>query len=161
MVQPHRTQEDDMSEAYLARSQVSLATALRLVEAACVEGTAFGVPVSVAVTDPGGHVIASARMDDAPLGALRLAVDKAYTAVLWLMPSGELHESSQPGGADWGVTSTEGGRIVVYAGGFPLFTADGSLAGGIGVSGGTSEQDASVAQAAVMAVLGGPQPTAD
>ena len=75
------------------------------------------------------------------LGALRLAVDKAYTSALWQMPSGDLHESSQPGGGDWGVTSTEGGRIIVYAGGLPIFS-DGVLAGAIGVSGGTSAQDA-------------------
>jgi uncharacterized protein GlcG (DUF336 family) len=87
-------------------------------------------------------------MDDVPLGAMRLAADKAYTSALWQMPSGDLHESSQPGGADWGVTSTEGGRIVVYAGGFPIL-ADGALAGAIGVSGGTSEQDAACAQAAL------------
>jgi uncharacterized protein GlcG (DUF336 family) len=128
------------------RPQITVATALRLVEAALAQGAASGVPVAVAVSDAAGNVVASARMDDAPLGAMRLAADKAYTSALWQMPSGDLHESSQPGGADWGVTSTEGGRIAVYAGGFPIL-ADGTLAGAIGVSGGTGEQDAACAQA--------------
>ena len=70
------------------------------------------------------------------------------------MPSGDLHQSSQPGGDDWGVTSTEAGRIVVYAGGLPIL-ADGALAGAIGVSGGTSTQDLECAQAALSAVLPG------
>jgi uncharacterized protein GlcG (DUF336 family) len=83
---------------------------------------------------------------------MRLAADKAYTSALWQMPSGDLHESSQPGGGDWGVTSTEGGRIIVYAGGLPIFS-DGILAGALGVSGGTGAQDGACALATVAAVL--------
>jgi uncharacterized protein GlcG (DUF336 family) len=137
---------------FINRPQITVATALRLVEAALAHGAESGVPVAVAVSDAAGNVVASARVDDAPLGAMRLAEDKAYTSALWQMPSGDLHESSQPGGADWGVTSTEHGRVVVYAGGFPIF-ADGALAGAIGVSGGTSEQDATCARAALRDVL--------
>ena len=141
-----------MTDEFLERPQVSLALAQRLVTAAVAKGEAEGVPVSLAVTDASGNLIAAARMDAAPLGALRLATDKAYTAALWQMPSGDLHDSSQPGGADWGVTSTEGGRVVVYAGGFPIFS-DSGLAGAFGVSGGTAEQDAACAQAALRAAL--------
>ncbi len=137
-----------MTTPFTQRPQITVATALRLVEAALAHGAASGVPVAVAVSDAAGNVVASARMDDAPLGATRLAADKAYTSALWQMPSGDLHESSQPGGADWGVTSTEGGRIVAYAGGFPIL-ADGGLAGAIGVSGGTGDQDAACAQTAL------------
>lgn len=141
-----------MTQDFVRRPQVSLATATRVIEAAVDHGTASGLPIAIAVADAAGNVIASARMDDAPLGAARLAADKAYTSALWQMPSGDLHGSSQPGGDDWGVTSTEGGRIVVYAGGFPIFH-DGALAGAIGVSGGTGAQDAECAQAALAAVL--------
>ena len=70
------------------------------------------------------------------------------------MPSGDLHESSQPGGDDWGVTSSEGGRIIVYAGGLPIF-ADDVLAGAIGVSGGTRAQDRECALVAVAVALPG------
>ncbi len=141
-----------MTEAFIKRPQITLATALRLVEAALANGASASVPVAVAVSDAAGNVVASARMDDAPLGAMRLAADKAYTSALWQMPSGDLHESSQPGGGDWGVTSTEGGRIIVYAGGLPIFSA-GVLAGALGVSGGTGAQDGACALAAVAAVL--------
>ena len=89
-------------------------------------------------------------MDGSPLGAMVLALDKAYTAVLWQTPTGEFMESTQPGGADWGFTSTSGGRIVVYAGGLPLFAGDG-LIGALGVSGGTGEQDEACAKAAIAA----------
>ena len=142
-----------MTEPFLNRPQITLAAALRLVNAAVTHGAA-NVPVAVAVADASGNVVASARMDDAPLGALNLAVDKAYTSALWQMPSGDLHETSQPGGDDWGVTSTEQGRIVVYAGGLPIFTG-GVLAGALGVSGGTGDQDAECARAALASVLPG------
>lgn len=141
-----------MDEDFINRPQITLAAALRLAQAAVTHGSSAGVPVAVAVTDAAGNVVTSARMDEAPLGAMRLAADKAYTSALWQMPSGDLHESSQPGGADWGITSTAEGRIIVYAGGLPIFF-DGVLAGALGVSGGTGAQDGACALAALTAVL--------
>src|SRR5690242_21625872 len=91
------------------------------------------------VVDAGGHVIASARMDGAALGAMRLAEGKAYTAVLWGTRTGDFTESTQPGGADWGWNTTDD-RIVVYAGGIPL-TVEGALVGGLGASGGAADED--------------------
>src|SRR5438552_3332589 len=139
-------------EPFARVPEVRLSTALALVAAACVEAGRMGLAVSVAVADRAGHPVASARMDGAALGSMRLALDKAYTAALWQLPTGDLQSSTQPGGDDWGLTSTEGGHIVVYAGGLPI-TADGAFAGAIGVSGGTGEQDARCAAAAV-AILG-------
>jgi uncharacterized protein GlcG (DUF336 family) len=141
-----------MTDNFVTRPQISVAAALRMVEAALTHGAAAGLPVAVAVSDAAGNPVASARMDDAPLGAMRLAVDKAYTSALWQMPSGDLQRSSQPGGGDWGLTSTEDGRIVVYGGGLPIFH-DGVLAGALGVSGGTGDQDEACASAAIAAVL--------
>jgi uncharacterized protein GlcG (DUF336 family) len=102
------------------------------------------------VVDAAGHVIASQRMDGAALGAMRLAIGKAYTAALWGMPSGDFATSTQPGGDDWGFNATDE-RIVVYAGGLPLF-ADGELVGGAGASGGTPEQDEACVRDAALAV---------
>ena len=142
-----------MSEHFVSREQVSLTTAHALATAAVTHAVELGIAVSVVVTDAAGNVIISARMDDAPLGAMRLATDKAYTSSLWQIPSGDLRLSSQPGGDDWGVTSTEGGRVVVYEGGLPIFGTKG-LAGAIGVSGGTGAQDAECGQTAIHQVFG-------
>jgi uncharacterized protein GlcG (DUF336 family) len=131
-------------------ADVGLALARRLLDAACSAAAAESLAVSSAVVDRGGHVVASQRMDGAALGAMTLAVDKAYTAVLWQVPTGEFMASTQPGGVDWGFNTTSGGRVVVYAGGLPLF-ADGALVGGLGVSGGTGEQDEACARAAIAA----------
>jgi uncharacterized protein GlcG (DUF336 family) len=143
------------NDAYPSHPEVSLATAHALVHAACEEAERQGLAVSVVVGDRSGELVAAARMDGAPLGSLRLAADKAYTAAVWRMPSGDLRLSSQPGGDDWGITSTADGRIVVYDGGLPLLV-DGDLAGCIGVSGGTGQQDVACAQAAIASLPSSP-----
>ena len=125
---------------------VSLARALELIDRVRAEAEREQLALAVCVVDPGGHTVASQRMDGTALGALQLAVGKAYTAVLWGMPSGELNASTQPGGADWGFNTTDE-RIVVYAGGVPLY-ADGQLVGGLGASGGTADQDEACVTAA-------------
>ncbi len=102
------------------------------------------------MVDSGGQVVATQRMDGAALGAMQLAMGKAYTAVLWGMPSGEFMNSTQPGGDDWGFNVTDP-RIVVYAGGVPLH-ASGRLVGAVGASGGTPEEDEACASAAAKAV---------
>lgn len=127
----------------------SLDRALELLAHVRGEAESRGLSLAAAVVDTGGHLIASQRMDGAPLGAMQLATGKAYTAVLWGTRTGYFMESTQPGGDDWGFNATDH-RIVVYAGGLPLFV-DGLLVGGVGASGGTAEQDEACATAAALA----------
>ena len=128
----------------------SLALALELLAAVRAEADARSLQLAMCVVDAGGHVIASQRMDGAALGAMRLAVGKAYTAVLWGARTGDFTESTQPGGADWGWNTTDE-RIVVYAGGVPLFSA-GQLVGGVGASGGAAADDEACVVAGVRAL---------
>jgi cob(I)alamin adenosyltransferase len=111
----------------------SLGHALELLARVAAEAEARSLALASCVVDAGGHVIASQRMDGAALGAMRLAVGKAYTAALWGTSSGYFSETTQPGGEDWGWNTTDE-RIVVYAGGVPLY-ADGLLVGAAGASG--------------------------
>jgi len=117
----------------------SLAQALRLLDTVRAEAERRSLALATAVVDAGGHVIASQRMDGSALGAMRLAVGKAYTAALWGTRTGYFMESTQPGGDDWGWNATDE-RIVVYAGGVPLY-AGGQLVGAVGASGGTAAED--------------------
>ena len=117
----------------------SLELALGLLERVRAEAGRRSLALSAAVVDASGHVIASQRMDGSALGAMSLAVGKAYTAALWGTRTGYFMESTQPGGDDWGWNATDE-RIVVYAGGVPLFS-EGQLIGAAGASGGTAEQD--------------------
>ena len=128
----------------------SLDQALELLARTRAEAEARSLSLAAAVVDGGGHVIASQRMDGAALGAMRLAVGKAYTAVLWGTATGYFMESTQPGGEDWGWNATDE-RIVVYAGGAPLYV-DCELVGGLGASGGTAEQDEECVTSAALAL---------
>ena len=133
-------------EGLIDRRQLSLDLALSLVRRVREEAEARGLSLAIAVVDTGGHVIASQRMDGAALGAMRLAVGKAYTSVLWAAPTEDFARSTLPGGDDWGWNTTDR-RIVVYAGGIPL-SADGELVGGLGASGGAAAEDAECVSAA-------------
>jgi uncharacterized protein GlcG (DUF336 family) len=128
----------------------SLALALELLERVRAEAEARELALAAAVVDAGGNVVAAQRMDGAALGAMHLAMGKAYTSVLWGVASGDFMSSTQPGGEDWGFNVTDA-RIVVYAGGLPLFS-DGRLIGAVGASGGTAAEDEACVRAAALAV---------
>ena len=137
-------------DGLIGQSHPSLDQALELLTLVRAEAAARSLSLAFAVVDAGGHVIACQRMDGAALGAMRLAAGKAYTAVLWGTPSGYFMASTQPGGEDWGFNVTDD-RIVVYAGGVPLF-AGVRLVGALGASGGTAEQDEACVTAAALAM---------
>jgi uncharacterized protein GlcG (DUF336 family) len=77
-------------DGLLDRRSVSLDVALALLAAVRGEASSRGLALAIAVVDDAGNVVASARMDGAALGAMPLAVGKAYTAVLWDTPTGAL-----------------------------------------------------------------------
>jgi uncharacterized protein GlcG (DUF336 family) len=137
-------------EGLVEQRRPSLDRSLELLARIRAEADARSLSLAAAVVDGGGHVIASQRMDDVALGAMRLAIGKAYTAVLWGARTGAFMESTQPGGDDWGWNTTDE-RIVVYAGGVPLY-ADGELVGGVGASGGTAAEDEECVTAAAVAL---------
>lgn len=137
-------------EGLIEQRHPSLSLALELLARIRGEAEAQGLALAAAVVDPAGRVVASQRMDGAALGAMRLAVGKAYTAALWGIRSGDFMASTQPGGEDWGFNATDE-RIVVYAGGVPLF-ADGGLVGAVGASGGTADQDEACVSAAALSL---------
>jgi len=135
------------ADGLIQSRRISLELALALLERVRAEAAARDLALAIAVVDDAGQVVASQRMDGAALGAMQLAVGKAYTSVLWGMPTGEFTQSTQPGGDDWGWNTTDP-RIVVYAGGLPLLVG-GELVGGVGASGGTPADDAACVEAAV------------
>ncbi|MEY2517910.1 MAG: hypothetical protein QOJ89_5274 [bacterium] len=136
-------------DGFIAHRQIGLDLAQAILVSVRAAAERQGIPAAMAVTDASGNMIAFARMDGAPLGATELAVNKAHTAALSQMGSGEFQRSTQPDGVDWGLITSAGGRIVVYAGGVPVLV-DSALAGAVGMSGGTGEQD----EACVLEALG-------
>ena len=128
--------------------QMTLDLALRMIAAAREKAKEIGVPMVIAIVDGGGNLVAQVRMDDALLVSVDIALNKAYTAVALKMPTNELALLAQPEKPLFGIHNADGGRIVIFGGGFPL-KSDGKIFGGIGVSGGSVEQDMECALAAV------------
>ena len=137
-------------DGLISQHHLSLDLALSLLARVREEAETRDLSLAAAVVDPAGHVLASQRMDGTALGAMQLAVGKAYTAASWATPSGEFSRSTQPAGDDWGWNTTDP-RIVVYAGGIPLLVG-GELVGAIGASGGTAAEDEECVVAAASAL---------
>jgi len=125
---------------------INLELAGRMARAAVDHAESIGALVSVAVVDQGGHLVQFQRMDKAEIAGPTLAVDKAFTAVAHRIETAELGPLTQPGGDLWGLPANGGGRYVVFGGGLPCWR-DGLVVGGVGVSGGTAEQDVACAEA--------------
>jgi len=121
-------------------SKMTLAVARELIRATQTKARDIGVKAVVAVSDAGGNPIAVECMDDAFLASYDIAVNKAYTVAALKMPTSRLAELAKPGGSLYGIQNTNGGRIVIFGGGEVLETSAGII-GGIGVSGGSAEQD--------------------
>jgi uncharacterized protein GlcG (DUF336 family) len=127
---------------------ISLNDALDLIDAAKKQAQTIKVPMVIAVVDAGGNLVAQQRMDGALLVSVDISHNKAYSAVAVKVPTHELAVAAQPGQPLFGIHNADGGRIVIFGGGFPLLTKDG-LIGGIGVSGGSVEEDIACAEAAL------------
>lgn len=125
---------------------VDFATASRIVAAAHAEAARRSILVSAAVVDGGGHLVAFGRMDGAEIAGPVLAVDKAYTAVANRIATSELAGLAAPGGDLFGLHANGGGRFVVFGGGVPI-VVDGSVVGGVGVSGARAADDEACALA--------------
>jgi len=127
-----------------------LEEAQAVIEAAMQKAEEIGQPMNVAVVDNGRDLKAFARMEDAWLGSIDIAINKAFTSASFLMPTQDLTEMTQPGQPLYGLETTNFGRVIIFAGGIPLMRGE-EVAGAIGVSGGTVDQDQEVAEAGVAA----------
>ena len=134
--------------ARVSRFEIDLALGQRMAEAARRSAVASGALVSVAIVDAGGHLVVFERMDGAEIAGPVLARDKAFTAVAHRVATHELTDLVLPGAELAGMNSADGGRYIAFGGGLPLWDAD-RVIGGVGVSGGSSEQDVAAATAAL------------
>ena len=119
-----------------------------LAGAAESEAVKIAVPMAIAVVDAEGGLQFFKRMDGTLPVSTELAVSKAFTAAVLRMPTHKVGELAQPGGELYGIQHTHQGRIILFGGGYPLCIG-GEVVGGIGVSGGSVEQDMRVAEPAV------------
>jgi uncharacterized protein GlcG (DUF336 family) len=130
---------------------ITLADARRVIAAGEKEATAINQPMNIAVVDHGGNLVAHVRMDGAWIGSIDISINKAFTARAFDISTKELAKLSQSGDDFFGIHVSNGGRIMIFAGGVPL-KRDGKVVGGVGVSGGSGKQDHQVAEAAAAAL---------
>lgn len=147
--------------AVLAQSQgpvtvnkpmLTLDAANAMVTAAVAHAAEMGLPSVVVVDDADGYVIAMARMDNARLTSINLALDKAYTAALRRASTDDLAVTfgSNPVNMQSFLMQP---HMTLLTGGFPIMV-NGQVVGGIGASGGVGGQDDEVANAGLAAIAG-------
>lgn len=126
--------------------------ALHLITAARDAASTAGVPMSFAVMDPAGHLLAFARMDGAPWISADVAQGKAWTSAAYGVPSAAQKEKMVPmPNFATAITAMTHGRFTPQTGAVPVYR-DGVLLGAVGGSGGTGEQDEAACTAAVEAL---------
>lgn len=129
---------------------INLEAARRIIMAAEKKAQEIEQPMNIAVVDAGGNLVAHVRMDDAWMGSVQIAIDKAWTARAFDVSTKDLADLSQPGKQFYGIHVSNGGRVMIFAGGIPLRKGD-KVVGAIGVSGGEGAQDQAVAEAGAAA----------
>lgn len=127
------------------QGKITLDQAKRLIEVIEEEAKRRNMQAVIAVCGPDGNPIAVHVMDGAFLVSFDVAVKKAYTSVAVKMSTMELNALAQPGGTFYGLDKMEGGNIIIFGGGIPIKVGE-NIIGGLGVSGGTGEQDHSLAK---------------
>lgn len=123
------------------KSVMTLENAEALANAVLAEAKRIGVKAVVCVSDSAGNPKLVKCMDDAYIASYDVAVNKAFTVVALKMSTIALKPLAQPGASLYGIQFTNGGRIVIFGGGDPICDREGKIIGGLGVSGGSEEQD--------------------
>ena len=129
----------------ISSGDITLDEAKTLSEQVRKRAKEMGVNAVVAVSNRSARPILVECMDDSFIASYDVAVSKAFTVVSLKMSTSELKPLAQPGGALYGIQFTNDGKIVIFGGGEPLKNSAGKIVGGLGVSGGTEEQDTALA----------------
>jgi uncharacterized protein GlcG (DUF336 family) len=135
--------------------KLELTEARCMARAAIAEAERLGVAETVCIADEGGHPLLIERMDGARVTGPQIAWNKAFTAAghrrsthLFNQPP---NGPALPGNEAFGIQHSFDGRFAVFVGGFPV-VVDGTVVGGVGLSGGNGEQDTACGLAALAAL---------
>src|SRR5437588_12756687 len=132
-------------------SVVNLAQASTIVDAALKKGRDTNcAPLTVAVLDAGGHLVAFKREDRSGILRFDIAFGKAWGALGMGFGSRELGERTGKNSLFFGVLATVSqGRLVPVPGGVLIKDADGAVHGAVGISGDASDKDGACAVAGI------------
>jgi uncharacterized protein GlcG (DUF336 family) len=128
--------------------KLTLSDAKIILEGSEAKAKAIGVDMDIAVVDDGGHLLAFVRMDEARLTSIDVSINKAFTAACARRATHEYAAIAGAGGPAFGMHVSNQGRFMIVGGGLPIFV-QGMIAGGVGCSSGSADQDREVAQAGI------------
>jgi uncharacterized protein GlcG (DUF336 family) len=134
-------------------SEISLRKARSIIKTTLAKGREMGLkPLSVVVLDAGGHLKAFEREDGAAAGRFQIAHGKAYGAIMLGMPgSAQMARAEQQAYFMAAVNGVFGGQVIPVPGGVLVHDKRGNLVGAVGVTGDTSDNDATAALAGIEA----------
>jgi uncharacterized protein GlcG (DUF336 family) len=132
--------------------RMSLEIAKKMLLAGREEAQSLGILCSIAIVDENGWLVALHRMDGAPIPTVDIARDKAWTAAAFKLPSSDVSRFGNPEMSGLGLNAQNwNDRLTTIPGGLPVEDGD-EVIGGVGVCGGTVQQDVAVCQSAMAAI---------
>lgn len=137
-----------------APRKITLDIAKTIIKAAEEKAKEIAIPMVISVVDSGGHLVAFHRMDGALLASSEISINKAHTSVAFKSPTSDLDDLARPEGELYGVNTLNDGKYVTFGGGFPISSGN-EIIGAIGVSGGTVQEDMTVAKAGLKIIAEG------
>jgi uncharacterized protein GlcG (DUF336 family) len=134
-------------KVFYEKPSITREIVMKMLDAACDQAEKLGIAVNVTIVDEGANLKGFVRMDGAPLLSSGISQNKAYTAAAFGIPTSEWYPLIQKEPSLFhGIVHTD--RLTIFEGGIPIYINN-QLAGGIGVSGGSAEQDGQCAAAAL------------
>lgn len=142
---------DEILKRYLEQSGTQLKASYldknhAIFQACEAQAKKINVPVSMALVDKTGNLVGFYRMPGALLVSEALAQKKAYSAVAMKTDTHQLKDLVQPEADLYQLETLTDGQIVTFGGGLVIRNAAGEVIGGLGVSGGSVEEDRTIAQ---------------
>jgi glc operon protein GlcG len=122
---------------------ISLENAKKSAVAGIAEARKNNWAMAVAIVDPSGTLVYYEKIDNTQTASAQLAINKARSSAIYKRPTKALQDALAKGGDGLRILGLEG--AVPVEGGVPI-VMDGKIVGAIGMSGGTSAQDAQCAQ---------------
>ena len=122
---------------------IGLEAAKKAMAAAEGEAVKNNWPMAIVILDSTGHIVMLHRLDNTQYGSIRVAEDKAHTALDFRRPSKVFEDLVAQGGIGMRTLGLRGATPL--EGGVPIIV-DGKIIGAVGVSGATAQQDGQVAK---------------
>lgn len=132
------------NEGVIKKGTITLSLAKKLAEKIETKAKQIGVNAVVSICSAEGRPVLTECMDNSYIASFDIAFNKAFTSASLKMSTSKLKILSQPRGPLYGIQNTNEGKIVIFGGGEPLILS-GEIIGGLGVSGGSEEQDTALA----------------